>query len=34
MEVRHVLGIGTYLGLLSIVGRSKEDTFAYVKDQI
>ncbi|MCI48265.1 putative non-LTR retroelement reverse transcriptase, partial [Trifolium medium] len=27
MEVRHVLGTGTYLGLPSMVGRSKKETF-------
>jgi hypothetical protein len=34
MGVRHVLGTGTYLGLPSIVGRSKKATFAYIKDRI
>jgi hypothetical protein len=34
MGVKHVLGTGTYLGLPSMVGRSKKDTFAYVKDRI
>ncbi|MCI35572.1 RNA-directed DNA polymerase (Reverse transcriptase), partial [Trifolium medium] len=34
MGVRHVLGTGTYLGLPSMVGRSKKDTFASIKDRI
>ncbi|GAU27143.1 hypothetical protein TSUD_104520 [Trifolium subterraneum] len=34
MGVKHVLGTGTYLGLPSMVGRSKKNTFAYVKDRI
>ncbi|GAU40243.1 hypothetical protein TSUD_219530 [Trifolium subterraneum] len=34
MGVRHVLGTGTYLGLPSLVGRSKKNTFAYIKDRI
>ncbi|KAK2360556.1 hypothetical protein QL285_085815 [Trifolium repens] len=34
MGVKHVLGTGTYLGLPSMVGRSKKETFAYIKDQI
>ncbi|PNY09255.1 ribonuclease H [Trifolium pratense] len=34
MGVKHVLGTGTYLGLPSMVGRSKKSTFAYIKDQI
>ncbi|MCH90826.1 putative ribonuclease H protein, partial [Trifolium medium] len=34
MGVKHVLGTGTYLGLPSMVGRSKKDTFGYVKDRI
>jgi hypothetical protein len=34
MGVRHVLGTGTYLGLPSMVGRSKKATFAYIKDRI
>ncbi|GAU32101.1 hypothetical protein TSUD_358070 [Trifolium subterraneum] len=34
MGVRHVLGTGTYLGLPSLVGRSKKATFAYIKDRI
>ncbi|GAU35387.1 hypothetical protein TSUD_160380 [Trifolium subterraneum] len=34
MGVRHVLGTGTYLGLPSMIGRKKKETFAYVKDRI
>jgi hypothetical protein len=34
MGVRHVLGTGTYLGLPSMVGRSKKETFAFIKDRI
>jgi hypothetical protein len=34
MGVRHVLGTGTYLGVPSMVGRSKKATFAYIKDRI
>ncbi|KAK2390980.1 hypothetical protein QL285_064484 [Trifolium repens] len=34
MGVKHVLGTGTYLGLPSMVGRSKKQTFAYIKDRI
>jgi ribonuclease HI len=34
MGVRHVLGTGTYLGMPSMVGRSKKATFAYIKDRI
>jgi ribonuclease HI len=34
MGVKQVLGTGTYLGLPSMVGRSKKDTFAYIKDRI
>ncbi|GAU40485.1 hypothetical protein TSUD_286400 [Trifolium subterraneum] len=34
MGVRHVMGTGTYLGVPSMVGRSKKATFAYIKDQI
>ncbi|XP_058775981.1 uncharacterized protein LOC131650282 [Vicia villosa] len=34
MGVRHVLGTGTYLGLPSLIGRSKKATFGYVKDMI
>ncbi|XP_058726215.1 uncharacterized protein LOC131597540 [Vicia villosa] len=34
MGVRHVLGTGTYLGLPSLIGRSKKATFGYIKDKI
>ncbi|PNX78298.1 ribonuclease H [Trifolium pratense] len=34
MGVRHVLGTGTYLGLPSMVVRSKKATFAYIKDRM
>jgi hypothetical protein len=34
MGVRHVLGTRTYLGMPSMVGRSKKATFAYIKDRI
>jgi hypothetical protein len=34
MGVKHVLGTSNYLGLPSMVGRSKKSTFAYVKDRI
>jgi hypothetical protein len=34
MGVKHVLGTGTYLGLPSMVGRRKKETFAYIKDRI
>src|SRR4051812_17227110 len=34
MGVRHVLGTGNYLGLPSMIGRSKKATFAYIKDRI
>ncbi|XP_058749172.1 uncharacterized protein LOC131622119 [Vicia villosa] len=34
MGVRHVLGTCTYLGLPSLIGRSKKAAFGYVKDQI
>ncbi|XP_058722436.1 uncharacterized mitochondrial protein AtMg00310-like [Vicia villosa] len=34
MGVRHVLGTGKYLGLPSMIGRSKKATFAYIKDRI
>ncbi|PNX93720.1 ribonuclease H, partial [Trifolium pratense] len=30
--IHHVLGTGTYLGLPSMVGRSKKETFTYIKD--
>jgi hypothetical protein len=34
MGVRHVLGTANYLGLPSMIGRKKKETFAYVKDRI
>jgi hypothetical protein len=34
MGVKHVIGTGTYLGFLSMVGRSKKATFGYIKDKI
>ncbi|XP_058734150.1 uncharacterized protein LOC131605869 [Vicia villosa] len=34
MGVRHVLGTGTYLGLPSMIGRSKKATFSFLKDRI
>ncbi|WJX78361.1 hypothetical protein P8452_61592 [Trifolium repens] len=34
MGVKHVLGTGPYLGLPSMVGRSKKGTFAYINDRI
>ncbi|XP_045790350.1 uncharacterized protein LOC123885137 isoform X2 [Trifolium pratense] len=34
MGVKHVMGTGTYLGLPSMVGRSKKATFGYIKDRI
>jgi hypothetical protein len=34
MGVCHVLGMGTYLGLPSMVGRSKKETFSYIKDRV
>jgi ribonuclease HI len=34
MGVKHVLGTGNYLGLPSMVGRSKKATFGYIKDRI
>jgi hypothetical protein len=34
MGVRHVLGTGIYLGMPSMIGRSKKSTFAYIKDRI
>jgi hypothetical protein len=34
MGVRHVLGTGSYLGLPSMIGRKKKDTFSYIKDRI
>ncbi|XP_058770466.1 uncharacterized protein LOC131644088 [Vicia villosa] len=34
MGVRHVFGTGTYLGLPSMIGRRKKETFAFIKDRI
>jgi hypothetical protein len=34
MGVKHVMGTSTYLGLPSMVGRSKKATFGYIKDRI
>ncbi|MCH96415.1 RNA-directed DNA polymerase (Reverse transcriptase) [Trifolium medium] len=34
MGVRHVLGTGKYMGLPSMIGGKKKETFAYVKDRI
>lgn len=34
LGVRLVLGTGKYLGLTSMIGRSKTTTFAYIKDRI
>jgi ribonuclease HI len=34
MGVRHVLGTGNYLGLPSLIGRKKKETFSYIKDRI
>lgn len=34
MGVRHVLGTGTYLGLSSLIGRSKKVIFWHVNDRI
>ncbi|MCI61355.1 RNA-directed DNA polymerase (Reverse transcriptase), partial [Trifolium medium] len=34
MGVKHVLGMGKYLGLPSMVGRSKKETFSFIKDRI
>jgi hypothetical protein len=34
MGVRHVLGTGKYLGLPSLIGRKKKDTFSYIKVRI
>jgi hypothetical protein len=30
MGVRHVLGTGNYLGLLSMIDRKMKDVFAYI----
>lgn len=34
LGVHHTLGMGRYLGVPSMVGSSKESTFAFVKDRI
>jgi hypothetical protein len=34
MGVRHVLGTGSYLGLPSMIGRKKKETFSYIKDRV
>ena len=34
LGVKHALGTGMYLGLPSMVGRSKKATFTYIKDKI
>ncbi|XP_058774459.1 uncharacterized protein LOC131648725 [Vicia villosa] len=34
MGVRHVLGTGKYLGLPSMIGRSKRSIFSFIKDRI
>jgi hypothetical protein len=34
LGVRDVMGTGKYLGLPSMVGRSKEATFGFIKDRI
>jgi len=34
LGVRAVLGIGKYLGLPSMVGRSKKETFNFIKDRV
>jgi hypothetical protein len=34
LGVRHVLGTGIYLGLPSMIGRSKKATFSYINDRI
>ncbi|MCH87437.1 CNGC5-like protein [Trifolium medium] len=34
LGVRHAIGTGPYLGLPSMIGRSKKDTFNFIKDRI
>jgi hypothetical protein len=34
LGVQHVLGTGKYLGLPSMVGRSRKSTFRFIKDRI
>jgi len=34
LGVRHALGTGKYLGMLSIIGRSKKATFSFIKDRV
>jgi hypothetical protein len=34
LGVKHVLGTSIYLGLPSMIGRSKKATFSYIKDRI
>ncbi|GAU30435.1 hypothetical protein TSUD_392480 [Trifolium subterraneum] len=34
MGVKHVMGTGAYLGLPSMMRRSKKETFAFIKDEI
>jgi hypothetical protein len=34
MGVKHVMGTGTYLGLPSMIGRSKKATFGFIKDRV
>lgn len=34
LGVRHALGTGKYLGVLSMIGRSKKATFSFIKDGV
>lgn len=34
LGARSVIGTGKYLGLPSMVGKSKKSTFAYIKDRV
>jgi hypothetical protein len=34
LSVKHVLGIGVYLGLPSMIGRNEKTIFSYIKDHI